>query len=85
MSFILLKEKCDKLGTDERCPVRRFPGWALLWGDFKRCHSQCGSGNCDVCSMVEITISVFTTDGSLHRAAQSLLLCYKTCQILIIV
>lgn len=46
MSFILLKEKCDKLGTDERCPVRRFPGWALLWGDFKRCHSQCGSGNC---------------------------------------
>lgn len=46
MSFILLKEKCDKLGTDERCPVRRFPGWALLWGDFKRYHSQCGSGNC---------------------------------------
>lgn len=46
MSFKLLKEKCDKLGTDERCPVRRFPGWALLWGDFKRCHSQCGSGNC---------------------------------------
>lgn len=32
MSFILLKEKCDKLGTDERCPVRRFPDWALLWG-----------------------------------------------------
>lgn len=38
MLFIFLKEKCDKLGMDECCLVRRFLGWVLLWGDFKCCY-----------------------------------------------
>lgn len=71
MSFILLKENCDKLGTDERWSGKGGSQAGLYCGgDFKRCHSQCGSGNCAMSiTMVEITICVFTTDGSLHKAA----------------